>query len=188
MSKGKLIIITGPSAVGKTTITNALLKQNKDLVRVVTYTTRAKRDREIDGVDYNFISRDDFEKKLQENFFIEWATVYKQYYGNSNFDIQEILKNGKTAIILLDPQGTKTIKEKMPETTAIFIMPESLNQLSERLWRRPNAEKEKIQTRLNMTKHEIDTYKPICDFSIINEENQLKNSIKQVNDIIYDKS
>jgi len=185
MSKGKLIIITGPSAVGKTTVASELLKVVDNSVRVVTYTTRDLRDGEINGVDYNFISKDEFEKKIKEKFFIEWATVYKQYYGNSGPDIHKELNNGKLVILVIDPQGAKTIKKKLPESIAIFIMPESIEQLSNRLWLRPNADKNKIETRLNMVKNEIKTYKPICDFSVINGENQLKNTIKQIIKIIH---
>ena len=188
MNKGKLVIITGPSAVGKTTVANEILKKIKNSIRVVTYTTRDMRDGEVDGIDYNFITRDEFEKRIKESFFVEWATVYKHYYGNSGLDIQKELNEGKLVILVIDPQGAKTIKEKMPTSLAIFIMPESIKQLSNRLWKRPSANEDKIKTRLNMIKHEIHTYKPICDFAVINKENQLENTIKQIIALIDQKS
>jgi len=139
---------------------------------------------EVDGVDYNFITREEFEKKIEEDFFIEYATVYKEYYGNSGPDIQRELDSGKLVILVLDPQGAKTIKEKLPLSTAIFIMPESIDQLSKRLWERPNANREKIETRLNMVKQEIETYKPLCDYAVINVENKLENTVNQIINLI----
>lgn len=188
MSKGKLIIITGPSAVGKTTVAMEVLKKLPNSTRVVTYTTRDIRDNETDGVDYNFISKEEFEKKIKENFFVEWATVYDQYYGNSYPDIQKELNQEKIVILVIDPQGAKTIKEKIPQSKAIFILPESIEQLSARLWERPNADKQKIEIRLNMVKREIKTYGPICDFSVRNVENKLEETVNTIIRLISTKA
>jgi len=180
MKSGKLIIITGPSAVGKTVVAKELLKKIKNSKRIITYTTRRPRAGEKDGVDYNFLSKQEFEKKLKEDFFIEWATVYKQYYGNSGEDIESALQNGHTIIMVLDVQGMKTIKEKLPKAIAFFILPESSQQLEKRLWERPDANEENIKTRLNKAKSEIKNYQKSANHSIINQENQLNKTIKQI--------
>ncbi len=174
MNRGKLFIVSAPSGTGKTTLINELLKrwnQKKSLKMVVTYTTRAKRDGEQDGIDYHFISESDFIKKIEANFFLEWSTWYNAYYG-SPVSIIDDLKKGISYIAILDRVGAQKIKELYAFSILIWIEPPSLEILKERLEKRAKDNKTVIEERLKKAAIEIEQEKRnvLYDFHIINDD------------------
>lgn len=179
---GKLIIITGPSGVGKTTIVNRILDQEPEITRVLNYTTRKPRDHEQNQVDYNFIDTKDFEKKIKQGFFLEYANVYGNYYGNSLEEIINLLEKGQHVIMTTDIQGVKNIEEKMPETLTIFIKPDNLDNLKKRLKKR-NLPKEIFEQRWQKVQEEMQQA-DLCDYQVINAENKISETVDQVLKII----
>jgi len=178
----KLYLVTGPSGVGKTTIANELLGLGLMLKRLVTYTTRLPRPNEVNGVDYNFVSIDEFQQKKSDNEFFENAEVYGNFYGNSRKDLEKLWADGFNALMVLDIQGVKTIEQIIPEATSIFIKPDSLENLKSRILRRPMSEdafkKRWAKVELEMAQaHE-------CDFMVTNEEGKLEEAVNTIKRII----
>ena len=119
---GQLIIISGTTCAGKGTIVKELVKRNEHLKVSISYTSREKRENEIDGKDYYFISSEEFEKKIANDEFLEYAKVqYGKYYGTPKKEVKELLEQGYDVILEIDVQGAKQIKELFPETILIFI-------------------------------------------------------------------
>jgi guanylate kinase len=180
------IIITGPSGVGKTTIAHKLLEKNKNLEKVITYTSRKKRAKEINGIDYNFITEKKFKEKIRKRELFEWAIVYDNYYGNSKLDLQNIWKKNKTAIFVVDIQGAIAIQKKLPQSLSIFIKPDSIINLLNRLKRRDKIQKEDFKARTTILKNELKLAKK-CDFRVINKENQINQAVQNIAKIITKK-
>ncbi len=129
-----LIIVSAPSGAGKTTLVNKLLEEIDFAQRVITATTRQKRPGEEHGKDYYFLTKEEFERKIEKDEFIEWAKVYDNYYGVLKEELFRIKASNKEAILVVDVQGAKTIKEKIKEDVfSIFILPPSLEELYRRL-------------------------------------------------------
>ena len=150
MPFGKLFIISGPSGVGKSTLVNALLQGDECkglLHRVITYTTRPLREYEQDGIDYHFITTQEFKEKIKENFFLEFSTWYDYYYGTPASIIKQ-LEKGKSFITVVDRQGAREIVRKYPQATTIWIQSPSLLVLQERLTERGTDEKDVIEHRI----------------------------------------
>lgn len=183
MTNSKLYIITGTSAVGKTSVALKLLKKNINLKRSLTCTTRPARRGEKDGQDYHFISVEEFRKKIMNNEFLEWANNYGNLYGTNKKDIKQILASGKNALVVIDIKGALNIKKKFKSAIAIFILPESINQLEARLKKRPNTTSDQIKKRLSLSKWELAKAKK-CDYQVINKESKLAKTVKEVNNII----
>lgn len=183
MRDKKIYIITGPSAVGKTTVAELVLKKLKNLQKIVTYTTRVRRKGERQDRDYNFISVAEFKKKIKKKEFFEWAINYGNYYGNSKKDIEKIQKKGKEVLLVIDIKGVLTIKKKWSKSIAIFILPESLKQLERRFKKRADTTKKAVQERLKIAKWEL-SQAPKCDFWMVNRENKADLVAKEVVEIL----
>ncbi|WP_461830054.1 guanylate kinase [Aquifex sp.] len=177
---GKVFIISAPSGTGKTTVAKKVLSQLPDLVRVVTYTTRPPRPGEVDGQDYRFISKEDFEKKIKENYFLEYANVYGNYYGTPKKDIEDILSQGKDALLIIDVQGAFKVKSLMPEAVSIFLLPPSFEELKRRIEGRGYVDKN-LEKRLQTAKEEIPCAR-YFDYIVINDF--LNNAVEKVKAII----
>lgn len=184
MKPGKLIIISGSSGVGKTTVANAVQPKIDNFQRIITYTTRDIRPNEVSGKDYHFIDEREFKEKIDSNFFLEWARVYDNYYGNCLKNIKQALDGGKNIILVVDIQGAKMIKEKMPESIVIFLLHESVQQLEKRLRQRPSTTEQNLQTRIQKAQSEIEESKTISDHRIINKEGRLDETVETVIKII----
>lgn len=180
----KIFIITGPSGVGKDSIVNKLKSQGFKFNRVITTTTRKKRKGEIEGKSYYFVSKEKFKKMIEEKKFIEWAEVYKNYYGTQKKDVQKVLKKKLPIIMIIDVQGAKTWKKAYPKKVlVIFIKPPSLKILEKRLRKRSQDSEINIKIRLKKAKEEMKNLKQ-WDKVVINKENHLEETVDQVKKII----
>jgi len=159
MKKGVLFIVSGPSGVGKTCIVNEALKrlrdEDYDMARVVTYTSRPKRPKEVDGIDYNFISREDFEQKIRDDFFLEFSKHINHFYGSPKI-IDGNLNLGKSFILTVNIEGVRNAKKTYYDSVSIWIDPPDANVLRNRLLGRNDCGKEEIERRLEKAKEEIE--------------------------------
>jgi len=180
--KGRIFVISAPSGAGKTTLCKMLTKNLPALFYSISYTTRRKRSGEREGVDYYFISRKEFARRLKEHKFAEWTRIYGNCYGTSADFLKEALLQNKKIVLSLDSQGAFQLKKKYPEiTTLIAILPPSLNDLEKRLKKR-GEEKQEIKKRTGPSQKEIKVFKKKYDYKIINED--LEISLKQLKEII----
>ncbi len=158
--KSKLIIFTGPSGVGKGTILEKFFdiakKNNNKVVYSISSTTRQPRAGEINGKHYFFISKEEFEKKINENAFLEWALYNGNYYGTSKEFTDKCLNNDTSVILEIELQGALNVMKKYPDAPSIFIMPPSFEELEKRLRGRNTEDEETILKRLNTAKTEIE--------------------------------
>ncbi|HIJ36882.1 MAG TPA: guanylate kinase, partial [Deltaproteobacteria bacterium] len=146
--KGQLFVISAPSGAGKTTIVEALRRRYQDLAYSISHTTRLPRKGEMDGKDYHFVSRDVFEKMIEEGHFLEWAEVYGNLYGTSFSTLEEKLASGSDILLDLDTQGGKNIRSRFPNSVLIFLLPPSLEILENRLRKRATDSEEVIGRRM----------------------------------------
>ena len=171
-SSNKIIIITAPSGAGKTSITKHLLKTFPDkLAFSISAATRQKRDYEKDGVDYYYMSVDDFKEKIQDNAFVEWEMVYEgKYYGTLKSEIHRIWKEGKVPLLDIDVQGAVHVQQEHREQClSIFIEPPSVDELKRRLSSRGTETPESLATRVNKAAYEI-SFKDHFDKVIVNSD------------------
>ncbi len=155
-NKAKLIIFTGPSGVGKGTILADFFKKvDNNIVYSISNTTRNPRDGEINGMHYFFISKDEFEKLIKENAFLEYANYSGNYYGTSKKFVEEKLKEGKSVLLEIELQGALQVIKKCPNAVTIFIKPPSFEELEKRLRGRHSESEEAIQKRLIAAKEEL---------------------------------
>ena len=180
MEKGKLIIVSGPSGVGKNTICDELVKQDS-YEYSVSMTTREPRNGEINGIDYFFVTKEEFEERIKNNFFLEYATYNDQYYGTPKDKLFEKINNGINVILAIEVQGAKKIKEMYPDALYIYILPPSLEKLKERLIKRNDTSLEIIEKRINIAKKELEQI-DFYNYKIINDD--LDKAIKKIKEII----
>ena len=155
-NKAKLIIFTGPSGVGKGTILADFFKKvDNNIVYSISNTTRNPRDGEINGMHYFFISKDEYEKLIKENAFLEYANYSGNYYGTSKKFVEEKLKEGKSVLLEIELQGALQVIKKCPNAVTIFIKPPSFEELEKRLRGRHSESEEAIQKRLIAAKEEL---------------------------------
>lgn len=152
---GHRYIISAPSGTGKTTLCRALRQQFPDIRYSVSYTTRAPREGERDGIDYHFISRDIFEQKLKAGLWAEWARVHDNYYGTSAEFLERTIAEGFDVLLDIDVQGARQILQRFPDSVTIFIMPPSMEELRRRLMERGTETAEVIERRLTNAAAEI---------------------------------
>jgi guanylate kinase len=152
---GLLFILSAPSGAGKTTLRRAILDQFSDLLYSISYTSRKPRKREHDGVDYHFITKEEFETGIAQNRWAEWAKVHGNYYGTSAYFLNQNLADGKNILLDLDVQGTRQILNHYPESITIFVMPPSLEVLRNRLESRGTDSAQTIALRLKNAKQEM---------------------------------
>jgi len=170
MSQGKIIIITAPSGAGKTSITRYLLAKYDFLAFSVSAATRSPRGHEKNGVDYYFLSLEEFKHKIQQNEFVEWEMVYEgKYYGTLKEELQRIWAAGKTPLLDIEVKGAIHIHEQFPESTlSLFIEPPSVAELQRRLEGRGTETQESLMARVNKAAYEI-SFKHHFDQIIVND-------------------
>ncbi|MBR4858529.1 MAG: guanylate kinase [Clostridia bacterium] len=181
IDKGMLITVSGPSGSGKGTVLGELIKKRDDVKISVSMTTRQKRNGEIDAVNYYFVTKDYFEKKINEGSMLEYAQYAGNYYGTPKEPVDEMLKAGKAVILEIDVQGADKIKEIYPDVIRIFIMPPSASVLERRLRGRNTEDEETINHRLVIARGEMKMASEY-DFIVINDE--LESAVKDIETII----
>lgn len=165
---GHLYIVAGCSGVGKGTLLKLFLEKNPKVKFSVSATTRSPRQGEIDGINYFFITKDEFQKSINNNEFLEWAEFSGNFYGTKRSFVEKTLEKGFDLILEIEVKGAKQVKEKMPNATSMFIMPPSLEDLETRLRGRHTEDEETIQRRLGEAAREIEAGKNF-DYRIIND-------------------
>jgi len=178
--KGLLVVISGPSGVGKGTICKELVKYFNAWYSV-SVTTREIRNGEIDGKDYFFVTKEEFEQKIKDNDFLEYATYNNNYYGTLKSKINEHLDNNIDVFTEIEVNGAKNIKKIYEDSVLIYILPPSLKELEDRLKGRNTEDDETIRNRMNITKEELKEIN-IYDYAIINDD--LEEAIEKVKNII----
>ena len=166
--RGILVVFSGPSGSGKDTVLNKLCEIDSDVKVSVSMTTREKRDGEIDGVHYYFVTKEYFEKRIAENRMLEYAEYAKNYYGTPADPVDEMLEQGKSVILKIEVQGAEQIRNRYDDVISIFLMPPSLRVLEQRLRGRGTEDEETIQHRLFIAKEEIRKAYDY-DYVVINE-------------------
>ena len=178
--KGKFIVVSGPSGVGKGTICNRLMKELKAWYSVST-TTRAPREGEVDGVNYYFVSKEEFKKRIAKGEFLEYNYYNDNYYGTSKKIVLEKMNEGINVFSEIDVNGAHNIKKIFPDALLIYIAPPSMEELKKRLIGRGTEDIEKIEARLKIAEEEmkeIDFY----DYVVVNDD--LETAINEVRKII----
>jgi guanylate kinase len=167
--RGHLFIISAPSGAGKTTLAKVVLKQFTDMLYSISYTTRKPRAEERDGVDYHFVSKEDFKKGIKKGRWAEWAEVYGNYYGTSAEFIEKSLSSGCDILLDIDVQGTIQILKHYPDSVTIFILPPSMNALRKRLEMRGSDSKAVIERRFVNARKEM-AQKKLYRHIIVNDK------------------
>lgn len=164
----KLFVISGSSGVGKGTVIKEFLKKHPDFRLSVSCTTRGMRDGEVHGVNYFFLSREEFKLCVDNEEFLEWAEFSGNHYGTKKSFVEDCLKNGDNIILEIDTKGALNVKRLMPDAVLIFILPPSLEELEARLRGRHTETEDAIQKRLAAIKLEIENSKKF-DHTIVND-------------------
>jgi guanylate kinase len=183
---GKLVIISGPSGVGKSTICGQVV-QKLDAFLSVSATTRTKAASEIDGVHYWFLTKEDFEKRIRENDFLEYADVFGNYYGTPRKPVETALKDGRVVILEIDVQGGLQVKKQKPDAIMIFILPPQEETLGRRMDGRGRGEDEvSRKRRLQKAGREIAIGRRHYDRCVVNDD--LDQAVREVIEIIQEKN
>lgn len=180
--KGQIVIISGPSGVGKSTICKEIIRQLKDVYLITSVTTRPKSETEIDGQDYWFIPEKDFQARLDNDMLLEHAEVFGHLYGTPKEKVEEALQNSKTVILEIDVQGALQVKSSYPNAKMIFILPPSAKILKERMDNRGREEGEVAEKRLNGASTEIAAAWQYYEYMVVNED--LQQAVKECVQII----
>ena len=181
MKKGFLLVISGPSGVGKGTVLHDLMNTQKNLVYSVSVTTRKNRPGEIEGVSYFFKSHEEFEKMIEEDKFLEYAKVHDNYYGTPKDFVEEKINEGKIVILEIDVQGALNVKKNIDNGVYIFLAPPSLSELKNRIVNRGTETESDINLRMSNAKKEL-SYIKNYDYLVVNDH--LNSAINLVNEII----
>ena len=180
--RGILFVLSSPSGAGKTSIARYILDKEKNIKLSVSLTTRKKRKNEKAGIDYDFISKDVFETKIKNNFFIEWATVFGNYYGTSREKVQKTLQEGNDVLFDIDWQGTQQLSDNKDfDLVTIFILPPSKTVLEKRLNNRAQDSKIEVIKRMSQASDEISHY---MEYNYIVINNNLEDASNQVLSIL----
>ena len=180
-NKGLLIVVSGPSGAGKDTICHKLIKENSTIWMSVSMTTRKPRPLEKDGVDYFFVSSEEFENKINDNTFLEYASYNDNYYGTPKDKVEEKLNEGKDVILVIDINGAINIKKIIPSALFIFIMPPDMETLKNRLIGRKTESKDKVVQRFITAYNEVNNYKKY-NYVVVNDK--VEDAVNKVKSII----
>jgi len=182
MEKGRLIVLTGPSGVGKGTLLRSLLKKHPEIYLSVSVTTREPRQGEINGKHYFFVTREEFEKMVAEGELLEWAEYAGNYYGTPRRAVEEVLKAGKSVILEIEVVGAREIQKNFPDALRLFILPPSLEELERRLRGRGQDGAEAIEKRLKRAQEEIAAKDEFAQ-QIVNEK--LETALEEIEAAIF---
>jgi guanylate kinase len=178
-----LVVISGPSGVGKDAVLKALKERDLPLHFVVTMTSRPPRESEVDGVDYFFTTRDQFEALIQQDEFIEYAIVYEDYKGIPKSQVREALRSHRDVVLRVDVQGSKTLRRLCPDALLIFLIPTDEKEWFERLRNRKTETPASLALRLKTAKQELE-HLPEFDYVVVNTQDHLEDTVDSIVAII----
>ncbi|MEK7539696.1 MAG: guanylate kinase [Patescibacteria group bacterium] len=178
-----LFVITGPSGAGKDSVIQAVAQAGQPFNGIITTTSRSLRKGEEQNKSYHFISRPEFQQKIDSGEMVEWAEVYGNLYGSTKQEVDQALTQDGPVIVKVDPQGARTFKKLYPEAVAIFVMPPSFEFLEKRLINRATDKPEIIKKRLELAKKELQNLLD-WDFLVVNDEGKLQDAAQEVVDIM----
>lgn len=181
MSKGFLMVLSGPSGSGKGTVSAALMKKNKEIVFSTSVTTRTPRPGEVNGENYFFVSVEEFENMVQNDGLLEYAFVHTNYYGTPKDFVFEEIDKGEIVLLEIDVQGALQIKKRYKEAVFIFLLPPSMSELKQRLINRDTETEEEINTRFSNAYKELD-FVGEYDFFVVN--NTVEQAVRDIEHII----
>ncbi len=169
-NNGVVLVLSGPSGAGKSSLIKEIGDDIGDYYFSISTTTRPMRDGEIDGIDYHFVSQEEFKKDIEDEYFLEYALVHGNYYGTSIKPVKEALHDGKLVIFDIDVQGNTAVNNRLGDiTTSVFITPPTLSELKRRLEFRATDSQKVIDNRITMAKREIQRISEY-DFVVVNDE------------------
>lgn len=180
-SRGLLFVISAPSGTGKTTLVERLVQILPNLRMSRSYTSRAMRASERDGVDYHFISRPAFEEMIADHAFLEWADVFGNLYGTRAADVDAMLESGQDVVLVIDVQGARQVRQRGTDHTAIFVMPPSFQVLERRLRGRSSDVEAALQRRLETARAEVSSYREYA-YVVVNDD--LESTVVRLQEII----
>lgn len=166
---GLLVVLSGPSGAGKGTLCQELLRQMPDVRYSVSATTRSPRPGEVDGIHYFFREREEFQRMIQNDQLLEWAEFCGNYYGTPQFAVEQAIQAGHDVILEIEIQGALQVKKRFPQGVFIFVVPPSMDALSERIHKRGTESEEVIQKRLETAAQELG-YVTEYDYVVVNDE------------------
>jgi guanylate kinase len=169
MARGKLIVLTGPSGVGKGTLLRSLLRRHPELYLSISVTTRAPRPGEVHGENYYFVTRPEFEQMVMSQQLLEWAEFAGNYYGTPRKPVEDQIRQGNWVVLEIELQGARQIFQSLPDTLGIFILPPSMAELEHRLRSRAQDSEEAILRRLERAKTEVSAADEF-DICVINDD------------------
>ena len=168
-TRGLLVVVSGPSGVGKGTIMRPFMERNQNVKYSVSATTRAPREGEIDGVNYHFVTKEQFENLIENDEMLEYARYSGNYYGTPRFAVEKNLAAGLDVVLEIEVKGAQQVRRRCPEAISVFIMPPSFQELSNRLHGRNTESEEKIMERLDIARSEMQLAYDY-DFILVNDD------------------
>ena len=174
-----LIVISGPSGVGKDTVVRNLIKKREEFFFVVTATDRPPREGEVEGVDYFFVSTDEFEQMIEEDELLEYAVVHDCYKGVPKSQIRDALRSGKDVVMRVDPQGAATLRQIVPEATFVFLLAESETELADRLRGRQSETDSSFNLKVEIARHELTRISEF-DYCVVNRNGLIEETVDQI--------
>jgi len=178
-----IIVLSGPSGVGKDAVLDGIKKKGYPLHYAVTATTRARRKKETHGVDYHFVSKAEFESMIERGELLEWANVYGNLYGVPKSELQQAMEKGEDVIVKVDVQGAATIKKTVPQAVFVFLAPPSMEDLKKRLEQRKTECSIDLELRIKAAEQEMNSLS-MFDYVVVNHKDGIGRAISQIESII----
>jgi guanylate kinase len=177
------IVLSGPSGIGKDAILTKMKESDYPIEYITTVTTRPRRAKERDNIDYHFVSTESFQKMITGNELLEWANVYGNWYGVPKKPVKQALDKGQDIIVKVDIQGAATIKKILPEAVFIFLIPASMEELATRLKQRQTESPSDLTLRTKTAEEEIEQL-PLFDYIVVNKQDEIDLAVSEIKAII----